>query len=195
MPRRLFTVTTALSLLLFVAIALLWARSAWTIDELSVAWWTTSNDPVIVHEAGDDANIVHIVGLTSGRGVIMIDWIRDLTLPWLSRERRGRWHYTGLSPAYVDVLPGRSPWHDAFSFDRSVTPGALHRNSELVLPLWVFLLVFAILPTIYAGGRWRRRHRLRVVLCAHCGYDLRASPDRCPECGMPSPQINTDRHR
>jgi hypothetical protein len=58
-------------------------------------------------------------------------------------------------------------------------------------PLWPFVLLTAVTsaPFLTAARRWqvRRRRRLLAGLCLFCGYDLRATPDRCPECGTPAP--------
>jgi hypothetical protein len=47
-------------------------------------------------------------------------------------------------------------------------------------PYWVLLGVLSI-PG-FVGLAMRRRRRIGGR-CASCGYDLRATPDRCPECG------------
>ena len=46
----------------------------------------------------------------------------------------------------------------------------------------VFLAVPVYVAVAYRAGR-RRQSRIRSGFCANCGYDLRGSADRCPECG------------
>ena len=46
----------------------------------------------------------------------------------------------------------------------------------------------AALPLARGALFIRRRRRNREGHCAKCGYDLRATPDRCPECGTATPQ-------
>ena len=51
------------------------------------------------------------------------------------------------------------------------------------IPFWTIAIVSLALPTWRLTRLWTKRQRRRLSLCLACGYDLRASPDRCPECG------------
>ncbi len=51
------------------------------------------------------------------------------------------------------------------------------------VPYWLIVLVTAILPVRVFVQRRQRRSRERSGHCLACGYDLRGSPRRCPECG------------
>jgi hypothetical protein len=56
----------------------------------------------------------------------------------------------------------------------------------LVMPLWIITAVTGTLPAVFAVRHFKKGTQSLTGLCAHCGYDLRATPDRCPECGTPS---------
>jgi hypothetical protein len=59
-------------------------------------------------------------------------------------------------------------------------------SQRLIVPLWPVLAV-ALLPLLCWAPLVRRqvrlRRRRREGKCLACGYDLRASVGRCPECG------------
>jgi hypothetical protein len=71
--------------------------------------------------------------------------------------------------------------------------GSYHQSAPRYLgPRRYFALSWLVpagvgLPAVPLVLGWRRflrrRKARRLNLCVNCGYDLRASGDRCPECG------------
>lgn len=100
-----------------------------------------------------------------------------------------------------------APWfvtdneHDSWgpvrwSFSKGIgLNGHYYTWHHVTLPCWLLSLSAGIWPLTSLTLLRRRRARLRLAragCCAHCGYDLRATPQaggkllaQCPECGTP----------
>jgi hypothetical protein len=56
--------------------------------------------------------------------------------------------------------------------------------SQLLVPFWFLVLLTLVHPLVSAVSFARRRLAYLPGMCKNCGYDLRMTPDRCPECGI-----------
>ena len=170
MRRRLLNLLTALSLLLFVA---------------AVALWVGNRDGIygLNYDASDRSHGVSVRSIG-----IVLDASR-FDDPSHRNPFRG-WRWTSVRSNALD-----KPWQrhrglgfyaDAFKQDLSDLHSGLAAPTEMkygVVPYWAVALPASVLPALAACGARRRRARRRLGLCPACGYDLRATPGRCPECG------------
>jgi hypothetical protein len=196
MARRLFTLLSALSLLLCVAAVALWLWSYRRGHVVSIARESWPAPDRWLYRA----NSLHLV---EGRWVY--HWCReeiDLRNPprhWSDRyaeqfrraphvgARRFTYDSYGVSPLPV-VQPFAASTAGWLGFRTSRADVSANRTETyLVGPIWLTVLVPAvllILPSRRAAFALRRRGRRASGLCATCGYDFRATPGRCPECGL-----------
>jgi len=55
--------------------------------------------------------------------------------------------------------------------------------TEALCPTWAVIAALLLPMGLWAGIGWRQRRRIKAGCCVNCGYDLRATPEKCPECG------------
>jgi hypothetical protein len=196
MKRRILLFVVALSLLLCLSTAALWA---WSYRSGMVFLWVRTSlyfDSAGEQVGGSEGGGVHI---DIARGGVLYHYnlipeykVRDMVHvdvvdPPHKRIDSWRFEFDSFPSPENQPLP-ESITHSSrlfeWGFYGSINWGPKQEHwIEVQVPLYVFVIAFAILPGYWLLRRYRRRHRLKNELCATCGYDLRATPDRCPECG------------
>ncbi len=71
--------------------------------------------------------------------------------------------------------PVPSPVSSPFPFAR--------QYDSVTVPFWFVGGLLVVVPAAFLLRSRRRQRAVRLGQCRTCGYDLRATPDRCPECG------------
>lgn len=77
-----------------------------------------------------------------------------------------------------------------FAFRRSISsesflPGTGSYLWIVQIPYWFIIGIIGVSPAMWFTRRQKAKGRVHAGACIECGYDLRCSPDRCPECGKP----------
>jgi hypothetical protein len=211
MRRKLTNFARVASLLLSVAVVALWVRSHAVMDLVSRT--TTHGTPLDggSRECGVRSNLGELVVVihpyeyhrTTPPALDEDDgWIGDPALQPL------RWTSADVDPQFaVRHTTVHPPYgHNAagFAYGRYASPvsrspdGSWSQRWQYTssAPHWFVALALAFPAAARAFRRHRRRRRDAAGSCQGCGYDLRASPDRCPECGtVPKPPHPTPTQR
>ncbi|HYO08297.1 MAG TPA: hypothetical protein VER17_04950 [Tepidisphaeraceae bacterium] len=196
--RYAFTTLSALSLLLCVAVCVLWVRgrsgtdrAAWEYDRYRADRGAASTQ---VHATSDKRRLgVNViwgqVGPYDGSVVYGYALRAD--------QRGGRPRVTFATDADVgagwwgDVDPMRDAggwgpvrWQSS-TRGAPPPPGESSRSVHLGVSHWLAAAVLLVMPGAWLLSVRRDQVARRKGHCPACGYDLRASPEHCPECGTP----------
>jgi hypothetical protein len=99
-------------------------------------------------------------------------------------EQWGQFEYAEYPQLKV---PGDNPTWDVM-YTSTGNWNQQHHTETLVafvIPYWSVLVVVLIPILGMCATIIRRSHYRLDNKCVRCGYDLRATPERCPECGSP----------
>ena len=201
LARRLLNLVTVLSLLLAVAVCVLWARSYRGWDDFERQYRTAASrtyreHSFVTHEGVTYLRLLrqqHDSGAVAAYAAPYGYAKRgDFRSRWMHERVFHTWQRKPLKPFWPD--PTTSIESAGFMFRdarRSVADEGrgtvTYRCRTIACPIWCIVGLVLVLPTARVGSRvhmlLKRRCRNRPGHCPRCGYDLHATLGRCPECG------------
>jgi hypothetical protein len=161
------------SVAMCAATVALWIRSEFAFDWISRAQGNWNEKRVIVENLITDNGRFEInVAVYSGGNIF--------NSPWTHAQNPK----TQIGPNKSIDSHGSLDHASSFVFRHDPTAhGTAKILLIIILPLWAIAAFFCAI-SVWAFLIVKRRRRIRArEFCAACGYDLRATPDRCPECG------------
>lgn len=176
------------SLAIFFVTGVLWLRDLKAHDSVVLQWARRCDDGGLdrrgISVASSHGRIAievsHRVYHPANERFDQLDqFVADHQLCWMDGKA-----YLGAEMPRPYLLNGRPfqayhIWNGYYSFPWS--------SRGITMPDWFILMIGAAYPATRVSrllSTARRRRRFQLGLCVRCGYDLRATPDHCPECGL-----------
>jgi len=192
----LFRILASLSAILCLACISLWIRSYWVAEEVNH----------LRYSFPPTTSCLQRIEIISGKGEIYLDRLlfkTDVQGRSIDRQdylnqngwSHSRNYFSGSASEYFVRHGGRAYLGFGYNSTTWTEPSASRFHPKpygqsiwrrVLIPWPAPVLALAILPLLLLRSLMRsRRRRLRLAanLCASCGYDLRSSPENCPECG------------
>ncbi len=165
--QRILNVAGILSILLFALVAVMWPITS--VQSKSHGLWY--NQQTATSGNAFEASI--------GNGSVYLVWIHQWAM---LKQNRGPWGWR------LTTYPADRKWFFSRLFDTYRQPGPVASFNRIQIANWAICFLTAAIA--FSSLILRKRLAPNPGSCPSCGYDLRATPYRCPECGAIPPANN-----